>query len=325
MRCSLNRAKRKTSPPPNAGILDRALDHYFAGYAAQRMRPGSFAEIRRTLERDVKPVLGSKSMPDITRRDVRELLQAIVERGAPSHANHVLSYLRAMLNWAVGNDLIETNPTNGLQMPTPKVERDRALGNAEIRLLWTACSKIGWPFGPLIQLLLLTAQRRDEVAEATWDEIDLDNGLWTLPRARAKNDKTHIIHLAPKALEILHQLPTTGTRKFLFTTTGRSPVSGFTRARQRLMAEMSELGGDRLEHFTIHDLRRTAATGMAGLGIAPHVVDRILNHSTGKISGVARVYNRHEYLAQRKDALEAWAKHVEELVTPNVIQLARAH
>jgi integrase len=305
--------------------LDRAMDHYFAGYAVQRMRPASFAEIRRTLERDVKPVLGSRFMADITRRDVRELLQAIVDRGAPSHANHVLSYLRAMLNWAVGDDLIEANPTNGLKMPAPKVERDRALGNGEIRLLWAACDKIGWPFGPLIQLLLLTAQRRDELAEATWDEIDIDNALWTLPRERAKNDKTHIIHLAPKAVEILHQLPTTGSRNFLFTTTEKSPVSGFTRARQRLMAVMSSLGGDRLEHFTIHDLRRTAATGIAGLGIAPHVVDRILNHSTGKISGVARVYNRHEYLAERKDALEAWAKHVEELMTPNVIQLARAH
>jgi integrase len=305
--------------------LNQAMDHYFAGYAAQRMRSASFAEIRRTLERDVKPVLGSKPLPDITRRDVRELLQAIVERGAPSHANHVLSYLRAMLNWAVGNDLMETNPTNGLQMPTPKVERDRALGNGEIRLLWTACDKIGWPFGPLIQLLLLTAQRRDEVAEANWDEIDIGNALWTLPRERAKNDQTHIIHLAPKTIEILHQLPTIGSRGLLFTTTGKSPVSGFTRARERLMAAMKALGGDEVEHFTIHDLRRTAATGMAGLGIAPHVIDRILNHSTGKISGVARIYNRHEYLAERQAALLMWARHIEMLVEPpNVVTLARA-
>jgi integrase len=304
--------------------LDRAMDEYLVRYAAQHMRPASFAEIKRTLERDVKPVLGSKSLRDIIRGDVRELVQTIVDRGAPSHANHVLSYLRAMLNWAVGNDLIEANPTNGLQMPSPKVERDRALGNGEIRLLWAACDDIGWPFGPLVQLLLLTAQRRDELAEANWDEIDLDNALWTLPRERAKNDKTHIIHLAPKAVEILHQLPTMGGRTFLFTTTGKSPVSGFTRARQRLMTAMNALGGDAVEHFTMHDLRRTAATGMAGLGIAPHVVDRILNHSTGKISGVARIYNRHEYLTERKSALEAWARHVESLATSNVIQLVRA-
>jgi integrase len=174
-------------------------------------------------------------------------------------------------------------------------------------------------------LLLLTAQRRDELAEATWDEIDIENALWTLPRERAKNDQTHVVHLAPKAVEILHQLPTIGGRKFLFTTTGKSPVSGFTRARQRLAAAMIALGGDGVEHFTIHDLRRTAATGMAGLGIPPHVVDRVLNHSTGKISGIARIYNRHEYLVERKNALAAWAKHVETLATPNVVQLVRAH
>jgi integrase len=303
--------------------LDRAMDHYFAVYAVQRMRPASFAEIRRTLERDVKPVLGSKPLPDITRRHVRELLEAIVDRGARSHANHVLSYLRAMLNWAVGNDLIEANPTSGLQMPTPKVERDRALGDGEIRLFWIACERIGWPFGPLFQLLLLTAQRRDELAEANWGEIDIDNALWTLPRQRAKNDQAHIVHLPPTAVEILHQLPTIGNREFVFTTTSKSPVSGFTRARQRLMSVMADLRGEQIEHFTIHDIRRTAATGMAGLGIAPHVVDRILNHSTGKISGVARIYNRHEYLAERKIALEAWARHVVGLVTLNVIQLSR--
>jgi integrase len=230
-----------------------------------------------------------------------------------------------MLNWAVGNDLIETNPTNGLQMPAPKVERDRALDDGEIRLFWLACDKIAWPFGPLFQLLLLTAQRRDEVAEAPWDEFDLDKGVWTLPRERAKNDQAHITHLAPKAVQILQQLPMIGDGKLLFTTTGKNAVSGFTRARQRLADAMTALGGDEVEHFTLHDLRRTAATGMAGLGIAPHVVDRVLNHSTGKISGVARIYNRHEYLAERNHALGAWANHVEALVTPNVIQLVRAH
>lgn len=304
--------------------LGRALDQYFVRYAAPHMRPASFAEIKRTLERDVKPVLGSRPIRDLARRDVRDLLEAIVDRGAPSHANHVLSYLRAMLNWAVSDDLIEANPTAGLKMPAPKAERDRALADDEIRLFWLACDEISWPFGPLFQLLLLTAQRRDEVAEAPWDEFDLVGALWTLPRERAKNDKTHLIHLAPKATEILRSLPTAGGGGSLFTTTGKTPVSGFTRARQKLATAMNDLGGVEVEPFTLHDLRRTAATGMAGLGIAPHVVDRILNHSTGKISGVARIYNRHEYLTERKIALEAWARHVEGLVTPNVIQLVRA-
>jgi integrase len=308
-----------------ADTLGGAVDEYFARYAAQHMRPASFTEIKRTLERDVKPVLGARPIRDLGRRDVRELLMGIVDRGAPAHANHVLSYLRAMLNWAVSNDLIEANPAAGLKMPAPKVERDRALGDGEIRLFWLACDKIGWPFGPLFQFLLLTAQRRDEVAAACWGEFDLDQAVWTLPRQRTKNDRAHVIHLAPNAVEILRGLPRIGTGQFLFTTTGQSPVSGFTRARQRLAATMADLTGAEIEPFTLHDLRRTAATGMAGLGIAPHVVDRVLNHSTGKISGVARIYNRHEYLSERKAAVESWATHIDRLLnqSSNIVLLPR--
>jgi integrase len=166
-----------------------------------------------------------------------------------------------------------------------------------------ACDEIGWPFDPLFQLLLLTAQRRDEVAEAPWGEFDFVGALWTLPRERAKNDKAHLIHLAPKATEILRGLSTAGAAGSLFTTTGKTPVSCFTRSRQKLATAMNDLGGVEVKPFTLHDLCRTSATGMAGLGIAPHVVDRALIHSTGKINGVARIYNRHEYLIERKMAL----------------------
>src|SRR5262249_55971453 len=133
----------------------------------------------------------------------------------------------------------------------------------------------------------------------------------------------HLIYLAPKAIEILRRQPRIGSEQFLFTTTGQSPVSGFTRARQRLAVAMAGLAGGQVAPFTLHDLRRTAATGMAALGIAPHVVDRILNHSTGRISGVARVYNRHEYLPERKVAVESWAKHIELLLdqSSNVVSL----
>lgn len=309
--------------------LGAAIDRYLERYAARRMRPDYFKETKRTLERDVKAALGDRPIIDITRRDVRELLEQIVDRGSPSHANHVLAYLRAMLNWAISNDLIELNPTTGLRMPSPLVQRDRALDDGELRLFWRACDKLGWPFGPLFKLLLLTAQRRDELAHAVWSELDLDKGLWTLPRERVKNDKEHVVHLSALAVEIFEALPKAHDR-LVFTTNGERPVSGFGRARERLLFYMldalaEERGkGGRIEPFTLHDLRRTAATGMAGLGIAHHVVDRILNHTAGTISGVARIYNRHAYLAERKAALEAWARHVDGLVRPappNVIPL----
>lgn len=137
------------------------------------------------------------------------------------------------------------------------------------------------------------------------------------------------MHLSAAALDILRALPRLGDKGYLFTTTGTSPVSGFGRARERLVAAMAKLnGGEVIDAFTLHDLRRTAATGMAGLGIAHHVLDRVLNHTAGKISGVARIYNRHEYADERRIALEAWALHVEGLANPapksNVIPLAAA-
>jgi integrase len=299
--------------------LGAAIDRYLQRYAVKRMRTEYYKETQRTLERDVKDTLGARPIREITRREIRELIEAVVDRGSPSHANHVLAYLRAMLNWAVANDLIEANPCDGLKMPAPLVERDRALDDDEIRLFWHGCDAIGWPFGPLFKLLLLTAQRRDELAEARWSEFDLDKALWTLPRERAKNDKSHLVHLSPLAIEILGALPKIGGKGFLFTTTGDTPVSGFGRARDRLAAAMrDELRKSdpdaEIQPFTLHDLRRTAATGMAGVGIAHHVLDKILNHVAGKISGVARIYNRHEYETERRAALEAWSRHVESLV-----------
>jgi integrase len=203
------------------------------------------------------------------------------------------------------------NPCNALKLPAPLVERDRALNDDEILLFWLACNEIGWPFGPLFQLVLLTAQRRDELAQATWSEFDLDSAIWTLPRERTKNDKGHVVQLASAALDILHSLPHIGSADYVFTTNGERPVSGWGRARERLAAAIAELnGGTNIKPFTLHDLRRSAATGMAGLGVAHHVVDKILNHAAGKISGTAAIYNRHSYSDERGAALEGWARHV---------------
>jgi integrase len=303
-----------------AAVIDRYLDRY----AAKRMRLDYFKETGRTLNRDVKPAFGSKPIRDVKRRDVRELLEQIVDRGSPSHANHVLAYLRAMMNWAVGNDLIEANPCSGLKMPAPLKERDRVLSDDEVRLFWFGCDEIGWPFGPLFKLPLLTAQRRDELAEARWSELDVDKALWSLPRERTKNDKAHPVHLSSLALDIITRLPIIGNKGFLFTTTGVTPVSGFGRARERLANAMLALetasSRTALEPFTLHDLRRTAATGMAGIGISHHVVDRVLNHVGGKITGIARIYNRAEYLDERKAALNAWSRYVENLVCAPIIR-----
>jgi integrase len=324
--------------------LGAVLDRYLID-GAERWRPDTLREIKRSFEADVKPVLGVRPIVEVTRRDVRELIDGIANRGRRPHAHHVLAYLRPALKWAVEKEIIGANPAVDIADPDKRKReartRDRYLDDEEVRLFWAACDSLGWPFGPMFKLLLLTAQRRDELGQATWPEFNLGEALWTLPRERSKNDKAHLVHLSTLAIEILATLPKIGDNGFLFTTTGDSPVSGFGRARNRLATIMLDLrkaaliaAGEagqaeqaEIKHFVIHDLRRTAATGMARIGIPHHVLDRVLNHTGGKISGVAATYNRFEYLTERQTALDAWSRHVENIVRgvpSNVVQLASA-
>jgi integrase len=170
-----------------------------------------------------------------------------------------------------------------------------------------------------------------------WSEIDIDRRQWTIPREKAKNDRAHEVHLSWLAIEVLDRLPKIGDR-YVLTTSGARPVSGFSRSKERLdrhmldlsRAEFAEAGKDpdraAIDDWILHDLRRTATTGMARLNIPPHVVDKILNHVSGSIRGVAAVYNRHSYVDERRAALEAWSRHVESLIRPtpsNVVELPR--
>jgi integrase len=154
-----------------------------------------------------------------------------------------------------------------------------------------------------------------------WSEIHQDDRVWQIPGSRSKNDKPHTVHLSALAIEIIGLVPTITGQDLLFSGNGKTPASGFSSAKDRLDALME--AEDRA--WTLHDLRRTATTGMARLGIAPHVADRVLNHQAGTIRGVAAIYNRFEYLDERKAALEAWGRFVDALVRPvpsNVVQLA---
>jgi integrase len=311
-----------------AAVIDRYLAERPADRSRKPMRAEYLAETARTLNKNVKQsALGKRPLDEITGDEIKRLVRGIA-KDAPSQANHTLAYLKAMLGWAIDEGLIGKNPAASVKMPAQKVERERALSDEEIPVFWLACDAIGWPFGPLARLLLLTAQRRDELAYAAWSEFDLNKQTWTLPGERTKNGRSNIVHLSPLAIEIIEKLPRIASKKgWVFTTGlggGDMPVSGFGRGRQRIAAAMAAASAEEVAPFTLHDLRRSAATGMAALGIAPHVVDKILNHSSGKIAGVAKIYNRFEYLPERKAALEAWARHVESLIRPtpsNIVEL----
>ena len=340
-------AERRASEQEAAAealTFGEVVERFLAEHVERNSAPKYAREVRRILDHDVLPRWGAKPVREIVKHDVNELLNgkaANRERrrkgtrdGATVQANRTLTRLRTLFRWAQAMDLIAVDPTAGVRHRVKERARDRALDECEIRSFWLSCGGLGWPFGPLFKLLLLTAQRREEVGGMRWAELDLEKRIWSIPRERAKSDRANIVHLSAMAVDIIEALPRTG--ELVFSGTGKTAVSGYSRATARLDRLMAEQhhqdSGDpeaEIEPWILHDLRRTAATGMAEIGIAPHVVDKILNHSAGTIRGVAAIYNRHAYLDERKGALEAWGRRISALVHPeapqnNVVELSRA-
>jgi integrase len=263
-------------------------------------------ETTRIIKRDVLPKWGRRGVYEIGKRDVNDLLDTVVTRGSHVMANRLLAVLRKFFNWCVSRGIITASPCEGISAPSREKARDRVLSDKELVSIINTAKQMGGAFGAIIQMLILTAQRRNEVSEMTWSELDLDNNQWEIPSSRTKNEKPHTVHLSEQAAAVVSEVTHIGT--FVFTSNGETPFSGFSKSKKRL-DELCEVPGWRL-----HDIRRTVVSGMAKLGIAPHIADKILNHQSGTISGVAAVYQRHEFIDERKSALEAWGKHVQALV-----------
>src|ERR1700716_662252 len=272
-------------------------------FITQRLSQNRYAaETSRLLRREVgKPWVG-RSIHEISKRDAVEVVSAIVQRGAPGAANKTLKSLKTFLRWCVSQAVLDRSPAEGVPLPTKEVARDRVLSDVELTQVILAAREVGGPYGAIVELLALTGQRREEVACLHWEELDLAQRIWMIPKARTKNAKAHIVHLSRQALAVLKRADERGP--LVFTLFGTKPFQDFTHAKRRL-DQLSGVTGWRL-----HDLRRTCVSGMARLGVAPHVADKILNHQSGTISGVAAVYQRHEFLAERRAALDLWAAHV---------------
>jgi integrase len=320
------RARRDTRPP-EADTFGAVATDYLERHLRANRRPSTYEEARRDLGHDALPKWRNRPIASITRGNVIDLVDGIVARGAGVMANRTLARLRALFNWAVEKERLVASPIGRMKLPTQEEDRDRVLTDDEIRWFWHACEKIGPPFGSLFRLLLLTAQRREEVAAMTWSEVDVDKSVWEIPRDRTKNGRAHEVQLSEAAVAVLRTLQRIDGIELVFTTTGETPVSGFSKAKRRLDAAMLAHKGNAIPEWTLHDLRRTATSGMARMNFPPHVCDKILNHVGGTISGVAAVYNKFAYLDERRAALEAWGRYVEGLVTPapaNVITLHKA-
>jgi integrase len=257
----------------------------------------------------ILPVWRGRSIHDIRRRDVIDLIEGIAT-DRPYLANRTREVLSKFFNWLCARDLIAASPVTGVERPHKEVPRSRTLSDAEIRALWLAGEGDG-PFGQALQLLILTGARRNEVSCLKWSEIDADRRLWLLPRERAKNAREHAIPLSPQAWKIIQAMPRIAGCAFVFSADGRSPITGWAKAKTRISAKA---GLDETD-WRLHDVRRGVAAGLQRLGISVAVVEKALNHQSGVFRGIVSTYQTHDYADEIRAALQRWADHVEQLVS----------
>lgn len=325
----------------------RASTHPFTAYSKSFLGdevsvnwPRSYDDVERCLRLHVWPVLKSKPLLEIRKADVIEVIDRIPARHKALRRK-VWAILSRLFTWAVSKDHLERSPLEMAEPPPAPASRDRTLDDSELRLTWLAAGKLGYPFGPMYRLLIGTGQRREEVGALDWKELNRAQREWRLHADRAKNEEANTIHLSDLMIAELDAIADGEKwprRGLVFTTTGKTAVSGYSRAKARLDEEMRSVAykeakeaDENPDHFEIepwrvHDLRRTYATGMQRLGIRFEVTEAVLNHRSGSRSGVAGIYQRHDWRDEKRDALNSWAAHIESTLATsgatNVVSLA---
>jgi integrase len=270
----------------------------------------SRATVEKMLANDALSILGNKLIGTITRRDVIGVIDRVVDRGSPSSARRLHAHMHRLFRWAVGRGVITNNPMTDLPQPAAGCSRDRVLDGHEIGVIWKACDVIGYPFGPLVQLLALTGARRLEIGALRRDEIAGDT--IRLAGARTKNGEPHDIPLSGAAAAIIRALPQIGSN-FLFTTNGEIPVAGWGRRKGQLDAVITEINGTPLQDWRLHDFRRVLASNLQRLGARLEVIETLLGH-VGSRSGIVGVYQRHQFAAEARAALDLWAAELGRIV-----------
>jgi integrase len=292
-----------------------------------RIRPRKRPEVAESLlKANLVDKIGTEKARDITRRQLIQLLDDIVDRGAPVTANRVYSLLKQCFEFAAAKDLIPASPMAGVLRPGgDEIPRDRTLNEDEVRAFWTTVdtAKMLDPTKLGLKLLLATAQRRGEITAARWPHFDFDNAIWTIPAELSKNGKEHKVPLSPLALQILTELRAiTGERQHVLASQHniKNPDKPYSeRALSRAVRENEDHFG--IAHFTPHDLRRTAASMMTAIGVPRLHVEKVLNHT---LSDIAEVYDRHDYFEEKRRALNRWAEHLQAIIAdkkPKVVPL----
>jgi integrase len=266
-------------------------------------------EVKRQFKHDLLPAFGKMPISEISKRDVIDLLDQVVDRGAKVMANRLLATLRKFFFWAASRDLTSNNPCLNLKLPSKESSRERVLSSKEIKLLWAATERLATPrdkqraYERYFKFLLLSGQRRTEISQMRYEEIHDEE--WLIPKERSKNGKGHSVPLTPFMKAIIDDCA--HRDGYVFSVGQKHPINNIGRATSRLKKIMLQLSDEPLQNdWKPHDLRRTVASEMARLGVFQEVIERVQNRSDGKLRGVAGVYNRYDYASEKRSALEGW-------------------
>lgn len=284
------------------------IEQYIDKYAKRRQR--SWLQTKQVLQKYLVKPYGERALSDLTRTDILRVLDDIEAQGYTTAANRTLALAKTYFRWCIERGLIDQSPAAHIRPPSKEVSRDRVLTDAELRRVWFGAVDAGYPYGDIVRLLLLTAQRRDEVASMRWEELDLEDRVWTISASRNKSARLHTVPLSPTVVELLAAIHRVGPLVFPASNnpSGDNAFSGWSRAKRRLDEACN------VQKWRLHDLRRTAATGMARAGFPPYVVERVLNHTTTCSGPLASVYQRYEYAKEKADALSIWDREVSVIV-----------
>jgi integrase len=288
-----------------AALSFEAVAERYLARQQERLRPRSYTEAERHIQKYSAP-LNRLPISSIDQGMIASRIGAIADVAGNVTANRVRASLSALFSWAMKEGLAKNNPVANTNKHAEQ-SRDRVLTDAELAIIWNACRDD--QYGSIVKLLMLTGQRLTEISDLRWSEVNDQKRLIDLPGARCKNGRPHQVPLSTTAAGIIASQPKIEGRDLMFGY-GDRPFAGWTHAKAKLDERIAELNGKPLPHWTPHDLRRTCATRMGDLGIAPHVIEAVLNHVSGHRSGIAGIYNKSLYTAEKAQALTLWADHV---------------
>jgi integrase len=310
----------KRGPAGKADFVETVWDDFVARHLDVNAKPSSVARFKRVFTKQIKPKWKNRRIDAIEKRDVLELIDEAGKRG-PHAANSIVTVLSSFFNWCLSRDVVKVSPMAGVKKPNVESSRERTLSDNELKTIWKGCGHkdVNPIFAAFVKLLILTGCRRGEVADMRWTELDLANRSWVIPGERTKNGNEHRVYLTDSMVAIIEKIPRIDKCEFVFTNDGESPISGFSKMKLKLDAATPDLAA-----WTLHDARRTIASGLARLGTPLATVEKLLNHTSGSFSGIVSVYQTYNFAPEMKAAWELWSDHVAAVIAgrkSNVVKL----